>query len=62
MTRDQLNNIAEQISWIVGEKMTYLQAIDFAELVANAEREQILELTDSLGWVDSDAIRARGNK
>ena len=62
MTRDQLNNIAEQISWIVGEKMTYLQAIDVAELVANAEREQILELTDSLGWVDSDVIRARGNK
>ena len=25
-----------------------------------AEREEILKLTDSLGWVDSAAIRARG--
>jgi hypothetical protein len=35
------------------------------ELVAEAvtaEREEILKLADSLGWVDSDAIRARGNK
>ena len=32
----------------------------FAALVAAAEREQILTLTDSLGWVDSAAIRARG--
>ena len=32
----------------------------FAALVAAAEREEILKLTDSLGWVDSAAIRARG--
>jgi hypothetical protein len=32
----------------------------FAALVAAAEREEILKLTDSLGWVDAAAIRARG--
>ena len=32
----------------------------FAALVAAAEQEEILKLTDSLGWVDSAAIRARG--
>ena len=60
MTRDELTKIAEQISWTVGEKMTYLQAMDFAGLVAKAERESILELADSLGYVDVDAIQARG--
>ena len=32
----------------------------FAALVASAEREAILKLTDSLGWVNVDHIRARG--
>ena len=32
----------------------------FAALVAAAERDEILKLTDSLGWIDADAIRARG--
>ena len=32
----------------------------FAAMVAAAEREAILKLTDSLGWVNSDDIRARG--
>lgn len=60
MTREQLAVIAEQISWIIGEKMTYSQALDFAELVAAAERDEILEMADSLGYVDVDEIRARG--
>ena len=34
----------------------------FAALVAAAEREEILKLTDSLGWVDAAAIRARGEQ
>jgi hypothetical protein len=33
----------------------------FAALIRADEREAILELADSLGWVDVDAIRARGN-
>jgi hypothetical protein len=59
MNREELTIIAEQISWIIGEKMTYSQAVDFAELVANAEREEILGMADSLGYVDIDAILAR---
>ena len=33
---------------------------EFATLVAAHEREEILKLADSLGYVDVDAIRARG--
>ena len=34
--------------------------IQFAALVASAEREACLKLADSLGWVNVDHIRARG--
>ena len=33
-----------------------------AEWGAKQEREAILNLADSLGWVDVDAIRARGQE
>ena len=33
----------------------------FADFVRADEREEILKLADSLGWVNVDAIRARGN-
>jgi len=33
----------------------------FAELIRSDEREEILKLADSLGWVNVDDIRARGN-
>ena len=59
MTRAELENIVEQISWVIGEEMTYCQAIDFAELVASKEREEILGMADYCGYVDIDAIRAR---
>ena len=59
MIRAELENIAEQISWIIGEEMTYCQALDFAELVASKEREEILEMADFRGYVDIDVIRAR---
>jgi hypothetical protein len=32
----------------------------FAKLVAQHEREACLQLADSLGWVNVDHIRARG--
>ena len=33
----------------------------FADLIRADERDEILKLADSLGWVDVDNIRARGN-
>jgi hypothetical protein len=33
----------------------------FADLIRADEREAILKLADSLGWVSVDDIRARGN-
>jgi len=33
----------------------------FADLIRADEREEILKLADSLGWVNVDDIRARGN-
>ena len=62
MTRDDIMRIA----WDVGILMrshkfqadpTKLER--FAERIAAHEREEILKLTDSLGWVDAAAIRAR---
>ena len=39
----------------------YIEALEaFAALVAAAEREACLNLADSLGWVNVDHIRARG--
>ncbi len=63
MTRDDIMRIA----WDVGILMrshkfqadpTKLER--FAERIAAAEREEILKLADSLGYVDVDTIRARG--
>jgi hypothetical protein len=60
MTRDEIDTLWQQAihaSVVAGEKHTRYH---FAALVAKAEREAILRLTDSLGWVNSDEIRARG--
>ena len=40
----------------------YVEELErFATLVAAAEREKILKLTDSLGWVDAAEILARNS-
>jgi hypothetical protein len=41
------------------EQATPLYTADDLRSVVLAEREEILKLTDSLGWVDAAAIRAR---
>lgn len=41
-----------------GQRTT--QYCGLLELAVANEREAILKLTDSLGWIDSAAIRARG--
>jgi hypothetical protein len=62
MTRDELTSIAESISWHFGWEMTYCQALDFAEIVAEQEREAILEMANEEGYVCVSAIRARGEQ
>ena len=59
MTREELTVIAESVSWQFGWEMTYLQALEFAEMVAEKEREEILEMADAEGYVCVNAIRAR---
>jgi hypothetical protein len=61
MTREELTAIAESISWQFGWEMTYSQALDFAEIVAQRERESILEMANAEGYVCVSDIRARGN-
>ena len=69
MTRDDVIRMAREAggaditshgwtSWVGVHSTEFLER--FAALVAAAEREEILKLTDSLGWVDAAAIRARG--
>lgn len=72
MTRDDVIRMAREVAdkdtvdpvhgdppFIV---LTPDEMIRFAALVAAAEREEILKLADSLGWVDVDLIRARGDQ
>ena len=69
MTRDDIIRMAREAggaditshgwtSWVGTHSTEFLER--FAALVVAAEREEILKLTDSLGWVDAAAIRARG--
>ena len=58
MTRDEIERMARNKYDIYA--FTAESLAEFATLVAAAEREEILKLADSLGWIDSDAIRARG--
>ena len=69
MTRDDIIRMALEAELLldIGTTFPYAEDTDigpmlekFAALVAAAEREEILKLTDSVGWVDAAAILARG--
>jgi hypothetical protein len=59
MTPDVYNT--EYDNGMIGIEFTEDALQKFADLIRADEREAILGLADSLGWVDVDAIRARGN-
>lgn len=61
MTREDISRMAREAGFAYSWSEAAGEALErFAALVAKAEREAILKLTDSLGWVNSDDIRARG--
>jgi hypothetical protein len=61
------NELAEQAEAYADRdfrgEITWAEAYEskLIELVRADEREEILKLADSLGWVNVDDIRARGN-
>jgi len=61
MTRDDIIRMAADAGMTGLKEGGVLENFErFVALVAAAEREAILKLGDSLGYVDVDAIRARG--
>lgn len=66
MTRDDIIRLAQEAGLTLSSFCRWSAYSDdlerFAALVAAHEREEILKLTDSLGWVDAAAIRARGSE
>ncbi len=61
MTLDNIIQVAREVGFTI--KVEDVDKFErFAALVAANEREEILKLADSLGWVDVDQIRARGEK
>jgi hypothetical protein len=71
---DTVEDLLKELEWQIAERMKSegwrqcaagqrtTQYCDLLELAVANEREAILKLTDSLGWIDSAAIRARGNE
>lgn len=57
MNRDEVIRMAREAGSIDSEDVIETVYAAFAA----AEREAILGLTDSLGWIDADHVRARGN-
>jgi hypothetical protein len=51
--------LANQVTWYADVTLTELSR--YADLIRADEREAILKLADSLGWVSVDDIRAKGN-
>jgi hypothetical protein len=66
MTKEEIVEMAKQVKmpyfFIDGTIVDIVKLKAFAKLVAEKEREACLNLADSLGWVNVDHIRARGDK
>jgi hypothetical protein len=58
MARQAGLHIATDVNWMPIVGLEYAER--FAKLVAEKEREAILGLADSLGWVSVDHIQSRG--
>jgi hypothetical protein len=48
-------------AWVENDWDGYLSVPKLIAFIRADEREEILKLADSLGWVNVDDIRARGN-
>jgi len=59
MTQDELTKLINEFLPYPSQGQHYALR-QFANLVAQNEREACLKLADSLGWVNVDHIRARG--
>ena len=62
MTQDEIIEMARSsgLTKFVGNYDQSFALESFAKLVAQHEREACLKLADSLGWVNVDHIKARG--
>jgi hypothetical protein len=60
MTQEDIIRMAEEAGLWLHTDRKYEAVEKFANLVAAAEREVCINLADSLGWVNVDDIRARG--
>ena len=64
MTDEQIFTLANKtkISWQLPGTEHSKALLKFAREIAAAEREKIIKLADSLGWVNVERIRARGDQ
>lgn len=65
MNRDDIKRLALEAGFEAGDGIgiwNFETFQRFAALVAAAEREEILKLSDALGWIPIEAVRARGEE